>query len=128
MNVADALRGAGPLLASMGIALVLTIAVEAPAAALLGYRTRHAIAIVALVNVATNPPLNFLLNVIMLYARSRSLADPPALVALVLLEVAVVLVEWRVLAWALPDLRRRALPVALAMNAASLAVGLAILG
>lgn len=106
--------------------LALTISVELPVAALLGLRTWRALGIVALLNAATNPPLNFVLTVVMLVARSRSLLDLPVLITLVVLEGAVVLAEWRVLAWALPEYRRRAFGLSLAMNASSLATGLAV--
>jgi hypothetical protein len=97
--------------------LALTLVVELAVAAALGLRTRRALLAVACVNLITNPPLNLLLTLVSWW---RPWAYAPALIAL---EIVVVIVEWRLLLWALGGDARRMLLVAAAMNAASLALG-----
>jgi len=104
-------------------ALALTEAVELTMAALLGLRTRRALATVALINLVTNPVLSFLA---WLLARFVDWAGGTATAIPVLLaaETVVVLVEWRLLLWVLGGASRRMLLVSLALNAASAGVGL----
>ncbi len=104
-------------------ALALTEAVELTVAALLGLRTRRALATVALVNLVTDPVLNYLG---WLLARFGEWAAAPATAIPVLLaaEAVVVLVEWRLLLWVLGGASRRMLLVSLALNAASAGAGL----
>jgi hypothetical protein len=129
VTLADFALIAGPLLLSLGRPLVLTIIVElAIAAGALGLRRPLELAVLALINVITNPALNMLLAFAMATTGSTSLRDPLVAGVLGLLELAVVLVEWRMIAWALPELRSRALGIAIITNAASLIVGLAVFG
>ena len=120
-------RAAGAILASFAIALALTLAVELAVAGLVFHmRTRRELGIVALANAITNPTLNLALMLVATATGSRTLADPAMLLALVVLEGTAVLVEWRIFAWALPEHRDRALGISITMNAASLALGLAL--
>ena len=118
----------GTLLASLGSALVVTVSTEVAVAGLLGFRAPRDLGIVALANLATNPAVNLLLAGVMALAHARALADPPMLAALVLLEVAATVAEWRIYRFALPHHRGRALRVSVIANVASLAVGFAIFG
>jgi hypothetical protein len=98
-------------------ALAVTIVVELAVAALFGLRTRPAIVTVVCINLITNPALNLAVLGLWLW---EPRAYWPALAAL---EIAAVLVEWRLLLWALGGDSRRLLLVAACMNAASLSAG-----
>jgi len=105
-------------------ALALTEAVELPLAALLGLRTRRALATVAFINLLTNPVLNYLGWVL---ARFVDWAAPAtAILVLLAAEAVVVIVEWRLLLWVLGGASRRMLLVSLALNAASAGAGLVL--
>jgi hypothetical protein len=101
--------------------LLWTIAIEVCVAALWGLRTRQALLGVVGLNLVTNPTLNLVLGLFPLVA----LASPTyGLVAL--LEVAVVLVEWRLLQAMFGQRRSGMLRLSLCMNATSLALGLVL--
>jgi hypothetical protein len=128
VNLGDAARLAGSFLASLGTALILTLVIElAVAFGAFRLRSGRELAVVALVNLATNPALNVLLTLFMALTGSTSLADPATAVLLAALEVLVVCAEWRLIAWALPERKAQALVISLTLNATSLLVGLAIL-
>lgn len=104
--------------------LLLTLVTELGVARILGLRSRRELAVVAWVNVLTNPPLVWLLIVL---SSRLVFNDHAALlfwaVALVL-EAIVVALEWLVLRWAARLPGQRALGVSVVMNAASLVVGI----
>jgi hypothetical protein len=118
--------------------LGVTVAIETPVAALFGLRSR-ALATAASVSFVTNPPLNLLL--LMLYWLGAGYTkvyseDPHHLEHVVtapshwmmlgLLEVIVVVVEWRLLVWALAGssgTSRKLLVVSIVMNAVSATLG-----
>lgn len=102
-------------------ALVFTLVVEVPVAWLRGLRGRRALTAVVLVNLITNPLLNYVLLVASQLASIRIYW-----VVAAILEVAVVLVEWRLLLWALGGSSRRMLLTSVLMNAASFGVGFAL--
>lgn len=129
MTLAEAARIAGSFLASLGLALGLTLIIElAVAAGVFGLRAKHEFAVIALASIATNPALNIILTLTMALIGRSSLADPPMPAILAALEILVVLVEWRLIAWALPDRRNRAFFISLTMNATSLVAGLLLFG
>jgi hypothetical protein len=103
--------------------LALTLAVELPVAAALGLRDRRSLAAVACVSLITNPVLTWtgwaLAQVV-----AWSASPAGALAFLVPAEIAVVVVEWRLLVWALGGSPRRLLLISAVMNAASALVGL----
>ena len=103
--------------------MALTLAVELPVAAALGLRSGRALAAVACVSLLTNPLLNFG-GLLLAQAKDWSATPATALAVLVPAEIAVVLVEWRLLLWALGGSPRRMLVVSAAMNAASALAGL----
>lgn len=116
------------LAGALGYALLLTLAVELPAAALVfRLRSRRELSRVALVNVLTNPVMNLLLALEMTLAGSDSIADPWSAVTLAALELAVFIAEWALLARLLPERRALAPAISGVLNAASLAVGLALI-
>jgi hypothetical protein len=105
--------------------LALTVVVELPVAALLGLRTKLALAAVVAVSLVTNPVLNYaglLLAQVMDWGQSA----PLALVVVAVGEIVVVIVEWRLLVWALGGSQRHLLMIAALMNAASALVGLVL--
>ena len=125
MNFGAAL---GPLLTSLGSAVLVTIATEVVVAGLPGLRQLRELGIVALANLATNPAVNLLVGLAMAVSGTSSLLHPAVLATAVVLEVAAVVAEWRIYRYALPDHRHRALAVAVTANAASLIVGVLMFG
>jgi hypothetical protein len=97
--------------------------VELPVAATLGLRDRRSLGAVACVSLITNPLLNWTGWAL---ATVVDWASSPAgvLTFLVPAEILVVLVEWRLLLWALGGNSRRLLLVSAVMNAASALAGL----
>ena len=105
--------------------LALTVFVEVPVAALLGLRTKLALAAVVAVSLVTNPLLNYaglLLAQFVDWGQSTALA----FVVVAVGEIVVVIVEWRLLVWALVGSRRHLLMIAALMNAASACAGLVL--
>jgi len=107
------------LLESLG----LTLAIELPVAALLGLRTRTTLLVVVLINLMTNPALGYLL----LVGHRFDFGSAAYAVTWLVGEALVVVVEWRLLVWALGGRQRRLLAVALVMNLASALVGAVVL-
>ena len=115
---------AAVLLVRMGVALAVTVAIEVPVAAALGLRSRTALVAVLMVNLVTNPALNALYLAAAGLGWLQSLPGQ-ALVALFLVaEGLVVVIEWRLLLWALGGRSLRMFATSLAMNAASAGIGL----
>ena len=104
------------------VPLLVTIAVEVAVAVLLGFRRRNELAAVALVTVFTFPILSLILAAFTLSDLDRGWY----LAALLALETAVVLAEWKLLAYALRR-EQRVLLISATMNAASFLVGLFLL-
>lgn len=100
------------------LALILTLAVELVVLILFGYRKKLEILVVILVNLITNPLLNFILlsNNYFGFLTVNSLT-------ILLLEAAVVLVEWRFLVFALRKDPKKLLVLSLVMNICSYSVG-----
>lgn len=95
-------------------------------AAVLGLRSRRELAVVALVSVATNPPLNYFGEVLRRFVDWPAAAAPALVAGMVAAEAVVVIVEWRLLVMALGGSSRRLLGVAIAMNTASALAGAVI--
>ncbi len=102
-------------------ALLLTLAVELAIAWLLGLRGRDQLLSIALINLVTNPLLNYLLLV-----NGHFHVFTQAKLLTVCLEAGVVLAEWSLLVWALRLRSARMLALSLAMNASSYFAGLLI--
>jgi hypothetical protein len=114
-----------PALASLGrylLALLLTIAVEGGVAYLFGLRTRRQMLAVAAINTVTNPILNYVLLVL------RFLGLDVTLGVVVLLEILVVVAEWRLLVYAVGMPNERSLFLSLLMNTASFLAGVLLIG
>jgi hypothetical protein len=107
-------------LRNYAIAFLLTIVLEVAVALLLGYCKRREIACVILVNVFSHPLLCYL---IWIADALRSVPVRP--VEILLMEGSVVIVEWLLLCYALPQRRKAGLfALSLAMNTASYVAGL----
>ena len=115
----------------LAAALALTIVIECAVVALLGARRADEFAAVAAVNVITNPALNVLVTAcdwVGAVAVSRLGASDRVVtlvyVAIVgIAEIAVVLIEWRLLLWTLGGRSRAWLVRSAVMNATSLLLG-----
>ena len=97
------------------IAFLLTVVLEVGVAWLLGYRKRAEVAAVFWVNVFSHPLVNFLIGLVGVL---RSAAVTPH--EILIFEVGVVIVEWRLLCFALPQRpKMRLLVLSLLMNGVS---------
>jgi hypothetical protein len=103
-------------------ALVITVVVELGVAWFFGLRTKTELWGIVLINVVTNPLLNYLLAVngyLHLFSHRAGLVLG--------LEVAVVFTEWRLLTWVFHRGVGKMLALAVSMNACSYLVGLVLL-
>jgi len=100
-------------------ALALTLAVEVGVAFLFGLRGKRELGAVVAVNIITNPLLNYF---VVAGAYFHLISPNSALI--LLLEVFVVLVEWRLLVYALREDSKRMFALSALMNAASFVVGI----
>lgn len=99
------------------LALCLTLLIEGGVAYLLGFRSRREVLTVALVSLITHPLLNYLLLIL------GYLGVPVTLGLVTLLEIPVVVAEWRLLAYASGNPQRQCFITALLMNGASFLAG-----
>ena len=106
-------------LTSSAEALILTIAVELTVAWLFGLRSKKELLTIVLVNVITNPLLNYLL---MVNSHFRLISQTKVL--MLFLEAGIVIVEWRLLVWALAQKANKMLALSAVMNASSFIAGL----
>lgn len=100
------------------VPLLLTIVVECLAAFILGYRGRNFFIVLILVNIITNPLLNYIISVIFLLTPAGSRY------AMIPLELAVVFIEWKLLRYAFPKERKPLFTLSVVMNTASYLTGL----
>jgi hypothetical protein len=101
-------------------ALIITLAIEVVVAAMLGYRSQTELTAVALVNVMTSPTLGFVYALAVVLFGFAGLASTLVLGAL---ELAVVVVEWRLLTWVLKRPSGKMFVLSLTMNATSFGLG-----
>jgi O-antigen/teichoic acid export membrane protein len=111
----------GPAVTALGLTLLVELAV----ALALGWRTGNDLAGVAAVSIMTNP--FFVLSVYVLLLVSRSLSPWSLVLFMAVLEIVIVVVEWRLLRWALKKDSRKTIFLSAAMNGASFAAGLVVL-
>jgi hypothetical protein len=100
------------------LALLLTLVIETAVALLFGYRKRGQLEAVVLVNLITNPALNYLIA-LAVFSHAFAVSLPVIIGA----ELAVVLIEWQLLAYVWRDKSPKPLALSLAMNACSYIVG-----
>jgi hypothetical protein len=103
------------------IALFLTLAVEIGIAWLFRLRSKTELLTIGLINVITNPLLNYLILV-----NGYFHLVPQNFALVLLLESGVVIAEWRLLLWVLHRKAPRMLALALIMNACSYLAGLLV--
>jgi hypothetical protein len=126
-------------LSSILLPLAITVVIETPVAALFGLRGRE-LGVIAAVSFVTNPPLNLFFAALSAlgvgYTKiytdlphhhlDHVVTAPWIWALLCLLELVVIVVEWRLLVWALAGKAgssRRLLVISFAMNAASATLG-----
>ncbi|MGE5396628.1 MAG: hypothetical protein ACM3MK_03705 [Chitinophagales bacterium] len=100
-------------------AWLLAIGVESLTAVLCGYRDRRFLVVLALINTITNPLLNYI--AILLYWQGIDVFQNGIVY---ILEVAVVIAEWRLLTWVYPARSRQMLRLSIVMNVVSYVAGL----
>ena len=105
------------------LALLLTEIVEIAVAVFLGYRRPREIIAVFLVNLVTNPSLNYLLFLNEYFSIIRQ-----RLPLILFSEVAVVLIEWALLVFALRGNKKPLFVLSFAMNTCSYLTGVLIFG
>ncbi|HVP20955.1 MAG TPA: hypothetical protein VMS73_03740 [Anaerolineaceae bacterium] len=99
-------------------ALLLTLVIEGAVAWLFGFRKGWSQLAVAMINCLTNPGLNLLLLIL------AWLGVEVRLQLVVLLEILVVVVEWRLLIYVFGNPKRRLFVLSLLANAASFLAGI----
>lgn len=105
------------------IALTLTIWIEAIVAYLSGFKKKTELTVIALLNVITN----LLLNCILLIANNvYRFSWSGWLLGVVILEIIIILIEWRVLVSVLGYNSRKMLVLSLVMNIASCLLGIIV--
>lgn len=107
------------LLKSFFLPLFLTIIIELAVAKLLGYRKKIIIISIVLINVVTNLALNLIIFTDLYF--SWHLVN---WTVVILLEIIIVSVEWRMLVYATNQPSRQLLVLSLTMNATSFACGI----
>ena len=105
------------------IALLLTEVVEVAVALFLGYRRPKEIIAVILVNLLTNPSLNFLLFLNDYYGVVQR-----GWPLILFLELAVIFIEWALLVIALRENKKSLLGLSFVMNTCSYLTGVLIFG
>jgi hypothetical protein len=119
----------------MMTALVITIFLELIVAKIVGYRTKKELATVLLINLITNPVANLLFFIyISSFAYTQSLSvlktfsSPIAyIVVIVMLEILVIISEWKLLTYALNIESKKALKLSLWTNLVSIVIGLPLI-
>ena len=107
------------LVASILIALIITIVVEASVAALMGYRSDRELKYVVIVNVITDP----IINLVIFYCFARYQTPMPN-VYVAALDIIVIVVEWKLLVKALRYEPFRLFKLSAVMNTVAFFCGL----
>jgi len=101
------------------LCFAMTVVIESGVAFALGYRSHRDLKCVFLVNVITNPALNFIL-----IAHNIFMGKSPSELLIFVLEALIVIIEWRLLAKATNHGSKKMFLLSLAMNSASYLIGL----
>jgi hypothetical protein len=105
-------------------ALILTILIEKTVIFFLGYRNKNTFLVVALVNVITNPIANCIVM-----ANNIFNIIKPNISLVIILEVLIVYIEWKILEYALPNQEKQSyLILSIIMNLASFLAGIILFG
>lgn len=110
------------ILVNFLLALLITEVVEATIAYLMGYRDKYFFAILILINILTNPLLNYILIVLNYF---NILGSHGFIV--IILEILVVLVEFRIFIYAMPINKKALFLLSLAINTSSYLTGLVVI-
>jgi hypothetical protein len=109
------------LISSYLLALFLTIVIELAVAFFFGFRKRIEIIAIIFINLLTNTILNYFL-----LANDHFSFFKSSLLIILLLEIVVVLIEWKLLVFALQEKPKKLLALSLAMNFCSYITGACI--
>jgi hypothetical protein len=109
------------LISSYLVALLLTILIEVFVALIFGYKCKKEILSVILLNLITQPVLNYFLLI-----NSYFSLVSVSIQFILLLEIIVILVEWQLLVWTLQRKPKSLFVLSLVMNLASLTIGLSL--
>jgi hypothetical protein len=102
------------------VALILTIVIEIIVAFFFKLRNKDAIVTIVLINIVTHPLIHY--SIAILFAIGIA-AD---YLVVLLLEIAVIIAEWRLLVYSLQDNSKQMLVLSIIMNMVSYAIGLLI--
>jgi len=102
-------------------ALLLTIAIEVVVALFFGYRKKSEIATVIFINLITNSLLNYLLFIDSYFGTVQI-----STIAILILEIIVVLVEWLLLVFTLKQNQKKLFALSVVMNFCSYIAGVLI--
>lgn len=111
------------IISSFLLALSLTILIELIVAFFSGFRNRFEIAAIVCINMITNPLLNYLLLALGQFSNFK-----PGLLTVLLLELLVVVSEWKLLIFALQKDIGELFKLSIAMNFCSYMFGSYIFG
>jgi hypothetical protein len=104
--------------------LILTILIEETVIFLLGYRNKNTFLVVASVNVITNPIANYIVMTNKIFNIIK-----PDISLVIILEVLIVYIEWKILEYALPNQEKQSyLTLSIIMNLASFLTGIILFG
>lgn len=103
-------------------ALLLTVIIESIVAFIMRYRGKFFYLVLILVNIITNPAINFILLLVYQLGIYKLY-----IIAQVTLEIFVVIVEWKILKYAFPEEKKSLLLLSFSMNSASYIFGSLIL-
>ena len=112
------------LISSFIVALFLTLLIEIFIAFILGYKDKTSIAIIALINIITNPLLNYLIII-----NNQLNLIKYNLIFLLVLEISIIFIEWGILVYSIKSKNSKQLFVlSLIMNFTSFIIGLLLFG
>jgi|GEM_PF-316343 len=107
-------------------ALLISIAVEVLIAFVFGYRKKLEILAIILVNLITNPLLNYIITIRLRNIRYNPMYDPSGQYTILISELIVIIVEWLLLRFALRNKSIKLMMLSITMNIVSYVVGLII--
>jgi hypothetical protein len=112
------------IIISLLTALILTILIEETVIFLLGYQNKNTFLVVALVNVITNPITNYIVITNNIFNIIK-----PNISLVIILEVLIVYIEWKILEYALPNQEKQYyLILSIIINLASFSTGIILVG
>jgi hypothetical protein len=112
------------IIISLLTVLILTILIEETVIFLFGYKNKNTFMIIALVNVITNPIANYIVMTNNIFNIIK-----PNISLVIILEVLIVYIEWKILEYALPNQEKQSyLILSIIMNLASFLAGIILFG